>query len=1486
MVLLALIVTVAAVLRSAWLAQRVAQAVSKQVREATGMLVRYQRVGFSLRSFAVRIEDIDLWRPGKARLLHVRALEVAVTPSALVRGDVTLSQVTLDGGSLSLEFRTLESGQTVLDNGPVTQASQGAAEGPSELPFRDVAVSDLRVRIEHPEVGLDLGPLDLDAVNAGQGQLMLGLLVPQGRVRSRFYTGVLRRLETRLAVNTRTGDLRLAFAQVLTPRLQLMLREARYAPATGEVEGHLRAEVQAEDVTGAIRKVSTAVPYFEGHVGLDLTARANLQRQQFQLRGTVDAVGFGLRAPDSSTSESLRYNLADSGHLRIEGDEHGLVARDVRIGFAGSTLVSDRVEVGLDHVPAVPALRGLAAMPRRAGGPGIAGNFRIDGLDFTRLMNDVTITPRTIVMWNLSGDVRFRGTFDPIQLSVDMPEIESRDFALLKTYFTVLPQEPIVRIARARLDGRMDINDTSISWNDINLSFGQSRAHVDRVRVMTTVDRRPIANRERDLRIENLQIERLHLADLGTVADLPIAGEATGTASMNDDMGDPLLTGTARIDNFVLATFPFGSIEPFRWRMRSLRLDAEAGTVIRGRHRDSGYVLSAPFLDFSQYTMAAGAHVSAERAVLYDVLHMFHFENDPVFTPYAGTGRVEADVSYLLGRRGDDRDGVMRVDATLRDAQFTAFDEHVADGEARLRYDWLVRRQGVRGARASVEAFRGCKGSRARYDAAHRFLGCQNGVGELFAAGGLDLGGRMHFSATARDIPMSSIDMVRASNAPVQGTMSSVVTVEGEPDALRFTVDNSFRNLVALGRPIGAMRMHYTQTPEEEERPRRDGERPPLTRMDVELALLEGRLRAQSTVRTPFREQRWRDALGVDHTSYERDWPRSLVSGSLEATEAIDILPWLPPATLAQLGENPSGRARFRVDVARARLGEMTRADGSLRVDVLDLRAHNTPLSLAQSTAFASCFRDGAVWIVPTPASPAGASVPVACGDIPGALQRGVLGGASAGGVAFDPARPLFVGPEGTRLWLGGGVRVTPSAGGGPMQLRYDVTARGELDLARVATRVPSLSWGRGTGLLQVRATGDTERIDLGGSVVLENGALGVIGLDTPISNLDLDVQLSGNSAYFRRARAQYGAASVDLSRGEVRFAGPHLERADVPITVRGFSLAPMEGAEVGVDADARMVWEPGGELPVLRGDVNITRARYVRPMSFSMDLSGRLRGTGAEAPPTPYNPANDHVRLDLTVRTTAPMRVSNNLADVDLRIGTDRPFRVMGTDQRTGVVGTIELPRGNLRLYDTDFELRSGRIDFDNPDRIAPNFDLAAQTDIRRTGDSNRSQWRVRLHAYGNPERFAFDMNAEPTLSREDIVLLLLFRLTRAELERIGGANAGQAVGIEFLALTTGIDRAVRNAIPVIDDFRLGSAYNPRTNRTEPLVSAGRQVVDWFRIGGGFTLSDQPLGRATGDVRLGERLGVQLLFENASNGIGAQSANVGADLRWRLEFQ
>jgi translocation and assembly module TamB len=433
----------------------------------------------------------------------------------------------------------------------------------------------------------------------------------------------------------------------------------------------------------------------------------------------------------------------------------------------------------------------------------------------------------------------------------------------------------------------------------------------------------------------------------------------------------------------------------------------------------------------------------------------------------------------------------------------------------------------------------------------------------------------------------------------------------------------------------------------------------------------------------------------------------------------------------------------------------------------------------------------------------------------------------------------------------------------------------------------------------QVNVAGDTTTPRLTGTLELDGGAVGATMLPNPIDDINLLVRFNSTEATLDRASAHFGPSSIDLTGGVVRLSGRDIERVDIPLVVRNLSLVPQQGVEVALDADTRLVWSPSDELPLFAGDVTLTRVRYTRPISMSQDLSGNVSVGGSsggataslgagDSGDTPYDPRNDHVRLDLRIHDREPIRVANNIADAQIHIAEEeRAFRVLGTDQRLGVLGTLTVARGGrVQFRGNDFEIRRGRIEFDNPEHIQPNFDVSAQTEIRRGNDSTRNQWRVDLHAYGTTDRFALDMSSDPALSREDIALLLTFRMTRAELDQVGGSNLAQGLAVEALATATGLDRTVRNAVPVIDDFRIGSAYSPTQGRTVTQVYGGRRINDRVRVGATVNTTDRSEVRATTDVQVDNHTSVQVGWDNMNQQSGSSFGNLGADLRWRLEFE
>ncbi len=108
----------------------------------------------------------------------------------------------------------------------------------------------------------------------------------------------------------------------------------------------------------------------------------------------------------------------------------------------------------------------------------------------------------------------------------------------------------------------------------------------------------------------------------------------------------------------------------------------------------------------------------------------------------------------------------------------------------------------------------------------------------------------------------------------------------------------------------------------------------------------------------------------------------------------------------------------------------------------------------------------------------------------------------------------------------------------------------------------------------------------------------------------------------------------------------------------------------------------------------------------------------------------------------------------------------------------------------------------------------------------------------------------------------------------------------LEALASVTGIDREIRRAVPVIDDFNIISVYSPVTNRTEPHASVGVRISDRVRLNASTSIASEDREFRSGvEWQLSSASSIQAAYDNV-NTQNSSFGNLGLDIQWRLEFE
>jgi translocation and assembly module TamB len=194
------------------------------------------------------------------------------------------------------------------------------------------------------------------------------------------------------------------------------------------------------------------------------------------------------------------------------------------------------------------------------------------------------------------------------------------------------------------------------------------------------------------------------------------------------------------------------------------------------------------------------------------------------------------------------------------------------------------------------------------------------------------------------------------------------------------------------------------------------------------------------------------------------------------------------------------------------------------------------------------------------------------------------------------------------------------------------------------------------------------------------------------------------------------------------------------------------EGVRSEVDVDLALTGRV--TAPVLSGTVSVHNAIWTTRFDTSGNLFDLGGGSTSGSPIVVEGGAAGNgtmppLRLDVRVVAPGTLRIENS--DATIVSSADLSFR--GTYERPIVFGRTEISRGEFIFEGRRYLVTRGTIDFTNPLRIDPTFDVEAETQVRVPGQT----YRVRLSASGTMQRLRPVFMSDPPLPPVEVASLLL---------------------------------------------------------------------------------------------------------------------------------
>jgi translocation and assembly module TamB len=307
----------------------------------------------------------------------------------------------------------------------------------------------------------------------------------------------------------------------------------------------------------------------------------------------------------------------------------------------------------------------------------------------------------------------------------------------------------------------------------------------------------------------------------------------------------------------------------------------------------------------------------------------------------------------------------------------------------------------------------------------------------------------------------------------------------------------------------------------------------------------------------------------------------------------------------------------------------------------------------------------------------------------------------------------------------------------------------GKVNLRLLAGYLPDLD-ARGPSELDVTLQGTTQHPRFAGRLTLQSDSATYGDFPVALSDVSGDVLFDINRLNFDGVRATVGGGRVTLTGSVAYGEGPL--NYDIAVRGRAIRIRYPEG----------MSWLTNGNLrlqgtttdAVLSGRVVVERLL----LTEGLDLSG-IMGSKSAAGTSGYL---RNLQLDIEGVSSTEAQVQWNGA----RFSSEAQLRVRGTAERPVILGHVHLLGGEFDFRGNTFRLTRGDINFANPFRLDPIFDLEAVTTVQ--------QYDVSIQLSGPGSRLQLSYRSDPPLPPTDVVSLLALGRASEATDLRSGSSTG----------------------------------------------------------------------------------------------------------------
>ena len=341
--------------------------------------------------------------------------------------------------------------------------------------------------------------------------------------------------------------------------------------------------------------------------------------------------------------------------------------------------------------------------------------------------------------------------------------------------------------------------------------------------------------------------------------------------------------------------------------------------------------------------------------------------------------------------------------------------------------------------------------------------------------------------------------------------------------------------------------------------------------------------------------------------------------------------------------------------------------------------------------------------------------------------------------------------------------------------------AEGSIPLQVLSLLAPELPDLTGNATLSAEINGTWFHPDIQGEMELMHVSFTIPTIQQKIHNLSGKIRITPQMVTIDTLEGQMGTGRFSAA-GTLQLKGIRPAGIKLAIETHALSIQVPDMVDALLNATLQIQGTP--EKSKIQGEAVILEGTYYKDVNLSLlQIVGEKKREEGPLPKEITLPYLKDLSIDISIKRRNPFLVDNNLAYLDI----NPDLQLSGTLSNPIITGRATIESGTVTYRGRTFVVKKGVIEFSNPYKIEPTFDIEGEVQVRK--------WTIVLAISGPPDKLSFTLVSDPPEEDGDILSLLLFGKTTHELiEAEGGTTMStkrMLAGILATALEDDIKKA-----------------------------------------------------------------------------------------------